>query len=361
VRQLFFVCGELSGDLHGASLLQALRKQGFEGEAFGIAGPRLRAAGLNAQWHCEAMSDNMGWVSVAKKLPIILRTLRQVEQAILRAQPDAVILIDNPGFNLRLARTLRKHGYTGRLIQYICPKVWVHGSQRIDIMAQSLDLLLVIHPFEPPLFKDTSLTTHYVGHPLVAQLRNQPLSTERSTIALFPGSRSTVIAANLPIQLQAAAAYRDRIVISVAHPDLLPLVQRLSGGLPTSLNTHQLMASAQAALATCGTVTLELALMQVPTVVTYKIHPVDRWICRHILHLDPHRHYSLPNIIAQRPLFPEHIESRLDPQTIAASLNQLLEQRTHALADCQQVIDALGSADASDNAAGHIMALLETN
>jgi lipid-A-disaccharide synthase len=302
----------------------------------------------------------MGWAGVARQIGTLLRRFLEIENGILQSGAEAVVLIDNPSFNLRLARSLRRKGYAGRLIQYICPKVWVHGRGRIATMAQTLDLLLAIHPFEPPLFADTRLPTHYVGHPLVAQLRDQRPSPERTSIALFPGSRPSVVMANLPVQLQAASPWRDRLVISVAHPQLQPLVEQLAPGIPTSSNARQLMTSAQAALATCGTVTLELALCQVPTAVTYKVHPFDRFICRHFLHLTNNRHYALPNIIAQKSVFPEFIESRLNVAAIGRTLHHLLDgpQRRSALEGCQEIIDQLGTRDASQEAARHILKML---
>jgi lipid-A-disaccharide synthase len=361
---LFFVTGELSGDLHGAALLRALRQQGFNGACAGVGGPKLIEAGMQPLVRCEELAT-MGWIAVAGQLVKLLRILSQVEQHILRTEPPAVVMVDAPSFNLRLAQRLRKAGYRGVLIQYICPKVWAHGRGRIATMAQTLDLLLAIHPFEPPLFAETGLKASYVGHPLVTQLQAVSIDQPRRTLALFPGSRASVVRANLPLQLQAALplATQYPLAISVAQESLRPLIEQLAPGvaLIERDQTHQLMATSHAALATCGTVTLELALLKVPTVVTYQVHPVDRLIARYLLGLKSGADYSLPNIIAQQPVFPELVESRLDFRLVRQKLEELCAEgsdRQRALAGCDLVAAKLGREDASSNAAALIMQLV---
>ena len=185
----FFIAGEHSGDLHGAHLLQALHKEQPDAFYAGVGGPLMRAE----QFHCFLPMEDFqifGFTGIVRHLPRVVNQFRQIRDHILGHDYDVVIFVDYPGFNLRMAQALRKRGYKGKLVQYICPSVWAWGKGRIDGMVKTLDLLIAFFPFEPALFAHTKLPVVFCGHPLteaVAPARAAP--TEPPMIAIFPGSR----------------------------------------------------------------------------------------------------------------------------------------------------------------------------
>jgi len=186
---LFIVAGEASGDQLGEDLLQALKPSQLK--IMGIGGPKMRAAGMETIFPMENLQV-MGFIDVLFALPHLIRYFNKTVDAILKTRPKAVVTIDYPGFNLRLARTLRKKGFKGKICHYVCPSVWAWGKKRIGLMAKNLDLLLSILPFEQPLFAKTNLTVEYVGHPLVQKISVQE-NPDLQLIAFFPGSRTKEI------------------------------------------------------------------------------------------------------------------------------------------------------------------------
>lgn len=314
-KRLFIFAGEPSGDLHGADLMQSL-----DFEFFGVGGPKMRAEGLEEVLPMESFCV-MGIGAVLRALPRLYKQFYQVARAILEAEPDGVILIDYPGFNLRLMRHLRKRGYQGKIIQYVAPTVWAHGKKRADHLAKYADQLLVLFPFEKAYFPD--LEVHYVGNPLLKSLK-KPIK-KKPLIALFPGSRAHEIRANLPALKQVAQSLQEKhpefeIALSAASEKAAKLI-----GEPVCFDTHRLMEEASLALAVSGTVTLELALRQTPTVVCYKLprlmYIIARWVAR--LRLE---HYCIVNIVMNKRLFPEFYGVKLDPKAMTQAAEELLER-----------------------------------
>lgn len=233
---LFIFAGEQSGDLHGEKLLLALREKRPDLIVSGVGGPRMRAVGIDCILPMEEFQV-MGFIDVFRSLPKLLRQFHFVARSILKLNPKAVVTIDYPGFNLRMARHLRKKGYKGKLIHFICPSVWAWGKKRIPLMANNLDLLLSILPFEKQLFKETLLQVVFVGHPLVERLKHYPykelsLPREKKILALFPGSRRKEIERNLPLQIQVCKALMQEhpeihVAISVAGEEHRALIREI--------------------------------------------------------------------------------------------------------------------------------------
>jgi len=314
-KRLFIFAGEPSGDLHGADLMQDL-----DFEFFGVGGPKMRAQGLDEILPMEAFCV-MGISAVLKALPRLYRQFYQVARAILESKPDGVILIDYPGFNLRLMRYLRKQGYKGRIIQYVAPSVWAHGKKRADHLAKYADLLLVLYPFEKAHFP--KIEVHYIGNPLLKSLKKP--RKKKPLIALFPGSRGHEIKANLPALKEVALRIQEKhpkleIAISAASEKAASLI-----GEPVRFDTHTLMEEASLALAVSGTVTLELALRETPTLVCYKVprlmHFVARWIARVDL-----EHFCIVNILMNRRLLPEFYSVQLDIDAMEQAAEELLKK-----------------------------------
>ena len=181
---LFIIAGEASGDQLGEGLLQALKPYNLK--VMGLGGPKMRAVGMETVFPMENLQV-MGFVDVFFSLPHLIRCFNKTVDAILKAEPKVVVTIDYPGFNLRLARTLKKKGFKGKICHYVCPSVWAWGKKRIPLMAENLDLLLSILPFEKQLFEKTKLPVEYIGHPLVQKIAPQG-TPEGHLIAFFPSN-----------------------------------------------------------------------------------------------------------------------------------------------------------------------------
>lgn len=347
-RHFFLFAGEASGDLHGGHLMQSLQRFNpwDSCQMTGVGGPSMRAQGLDPLLPMENFAV-MGFSDVLKSLPKLWKQFYIVRDAILKQKPDAVILIDYPGFNLRLAKALRRKGFKGKIVQYICPTVWAHSAGRIDHMAQTLDMLLTIFPFEADYFSHTSLWVHYIGNPLMEDIQRYAydlqwidrigLKSKEHLVALFPGSREGEIARNLPFQLEVAALFKKQIPqaffgLSYAEEHLLPLIhhhiERSSLRLGKDIllipkyYRYELMRDCQTALAKSGTVTLELALHKRPSVVTYQVSALNYFMAKYLLRLKL-SHYCIVNILKGQTIFPEHIGRHLKADRTAADLIRL--------------------------------------
>jgi lipid-A-disaccharide synthase len=298
---LFILAAEPSADLQGAQLIEELLRQNPDLKISALAGPRMRALPIEVISRMETLQV-MGFLDVALALPRIAAQFFRIRNLLLQMNPAAIVCIDYPGFNLRLEKSLRKKGYKGKLIHYICPSVWAWKKKRIALMEKTLDLLLSVFPFEKDYFNSSKLSVVYVGHPLIKAAGDHELNPDfrdnyhlkGPIIALFPGSRKTEIEKNLPLQLEAAKKLcqldpKLQIAISVASKDREAQVWSLAGlkavCIPSE-STYDLMSHAHLALATSGTVTLELALHNVPTVVTYFIKPLDLFVAQKFFALD---------------------------------------------------------------------------
>ena len=237
---LYFLAGEVSGDTHGAGLLRALRERAPEAVFLGRGGPRMAALapGPGFEDWCDQAAV-LGLWEVLRKYGWFRAQFRRVLAEIVARRPDAVVLIDYPGFNLRLAKALRRAGYCGRLIYYISPQVWAWHRSRIPQMARMLDLMICIFPFEQPLFARAGLKTVFAGHPLLEQLaatRIPGAERDSQLIGLFPGSRAREIRKIFPALLATAARLRVerpalRFAVAAATPALANQLRSLRAAL----------------------------------------------------------------------------------------------------------------------------------
>lgn len=361
---LVILAGESSGDLHGANWIEELLAIQPSLRIAAVAGPKMRAWPIQPLLPMEELQV-MGFTDVLVALPRLARHFFQIRDQILSLNPKGVVCIDYPGFHLRLARSLRKRGFQGKLIHAICPTVWAWGKKRIPFMAKYLDLLLTLFPFEKECFKNTSLPVAYIGHPLTSKIAPFP-KKKSQLLALFPGSRSTEIARNFPIQLQVAkqlkALYPEiEIAASIAHPRFEPQLKLLAEGTPLCFappeKGYALMQEAHLALATSGTVALELALYGTPTVVHFFIRPIDRFIAQRILRIDL-PHYCIVNIIAQKRVFPELFGPHFTSEALLHWAEKLWVdeiERATCQQGCREVRQILGNKDARRGAAEEIL------
>ena len=317
---LFLFAGEHSGDIHGEALIKELLKINPRLKISGVGGPRMRSAGLECILPMEEFQV-MGFIDVLKSLKKLKKHYYFLQNALLKSKPKGIITIDYPGFNLRLIRSLSKKNISSKLIHYICPSVWAWGKGRIKVMEKHLDHLLTILPFEQELFNPHLLKTSFVGHPLIEKVNSHKydsnwkttygIDEKKNIITIFPGSRAHEINKNLSKQLEIAkrlaTSYKNLdIIISCADDHLAPLIAQKGANIPIIPQKHlyEVMRATHLAISTSGTVTLELALHHIPTIVTYTINPVDCFIAKNILRINM-PYYSLPNIILSNQVFPE--------------------------------------------------------
>ncbi len=348
----------MSGDAQGAKLIEALLKIHPELKIGAVAGPQMRKLPIREFFPMENLKT-MGFLDMIPALPRLIRLFFAIRRNILELNPKAVLFIDYPGFHLRLERSLRKKGYQGKLIHFICPTVWAWGKKRIPLMAQNLDLLLTVFPFEKKCFLKTNLSVRYIGHPLalpIANFRSKNLFSGK-IIGIFPGSRKTEIDRNLPLQLKIAkrlqaqdpsiqiAVSKTQIEINAPGTMVVPLEE-----------SYELMRASHLAIATSGTVTLELALHGTPTVVCFAIRPLDLFIAQKIFCIDL-PYYAMPNIIVNERVFPELFGPNLTEEKLFFWTHKLIfdeKERTKCKIGCEKVRKTLGQKDASMDAANEI-------
>lgn len=363
---LFILAGEASGDLHGSTLITALLSQSPDLKISAMAGPKMRNLPIEVLYQMEELQV-MGFVDVLSHLPKIAYLFYKIGNRILKLNPKAVVCIDYPGFNLRLESYLRKKGYRGKLIHYICPTVWAWGKKRIPRMAKTLDLLLTLFPFEKEAFSSTSLSVQYVGHPLTSAIP-QAILNRKPILALFPGSRQKVIEKNLPLQLCVAKKIQAldpqvEIAISVsenAKEQIRQIVQDTPMKLIPPSENYTLMRQCSLAIATSGTVTLELALHETPTIVNYAIGKLDLFLAQKILRISL-SHYCIVNILKKEEVFPEYFGPNCTEENLFLKAREFWfneEKRQFVQSQCQKIRTLLGEKRGSEEAAAAIRKLL---
>jgi lipid-A-disaccharide synthase len=323
MSKIFLFAGELSGDRLGAELMKTLK----ENELIGVGGPKMRGEGLQGSISTESFLV-MGFTDILKHLPRLIFLFYRVRKAILEAKPDTVILIDYAEFNLKLAASLRKKGYKGKIIQYVCPSVWAWRKHRIETMEKNLDEVLTLFPFETECF--TKLKATFIGHPLaeIPEIKREP-----KYLTIFPGSRTKEIQRNLPLQLKVAKRLSQHVAVSVAHDKHRALIEKLAPGT-LLFSGSDIMKETDLALATSGTICLELALAKIPTVVTYAITPVDLFIAQKIFKISL-PHYCIVNIVAKKCVFPEFFGPLFTEENLMKGFKTLNEEEIEK--DCSHV------------------------
>ena len=372
-EELLVVAGEASGDLHGARLVEELRRRVPGLVTFGLGGDQLQAAGLEAVAHSSEVAV-VGITEVLKELPRI----RQVFDALLREadrrHPAGAVLIDFPDFNLRLARQLKRRGVP--VVYYISPQVWAWRKGRVKHIARVVDRMLVLFPFEVDFYRRSRVKAVHVGHPLVDEVPVLPQAWERGDpaaegrpyrIALLPGSRRSEIRALLPTLLAAVRVLGERLPLEVRliqAPNLrreLLLESIAAAGLPPGLpveivDQDRFAAVADSHLALCasGTATLEVGLLGTPMIVVYRLASWTYLLARMLVRLP---HVSLVNLVLERGVVPERIQGEASPEGIAAEAERILREpavRDAMRAGLADLRDRLGEGGASRRAAWEV-------
>jgi lipid-A-disaccharide synthase len=383
--RLMIVAGEPSGDAHAAALVRALREEAPDAkfELFGATGTLMREAGVESVVRSDDLAI-LGLAEIALALPQFWRAYKALKQAAIERRPAAVILVDWPDFNLRLARALHRRGL--RVIYYISPQLWAWRSYRVRNIRRDVDLLLAILPFEPDWYKTRNVEhVEFVGHPLAGEAfarygreefcRRNNLDPRLPIIALLPGSRRKELERILPPMLDAAnvisreqpetqfvialAANRPRLEANaIIEATMQNSAQTMSNFYLTQHETREALAAADVAAVASGTATLEAALSETPFVIVYK----ESFINWHTLgRLISTEHFGLINLIAGERLVPELMQNDLTGERLAAELKTLLnrERNETVRARLKEATARLGEGGASSRAAKAILKALQ--
>ncbi len=379
------VAGEASGDAHAAALVNALLKAepsarfGF----FGATGPLLRAAGVESIVRSDDLSI-VGLLEIGRVLPKFWRAYKLLKKAAIERKPDAVILVDWPDFNLRLAHVLHRHGL--KIIYYISPQLWAWRSYRARNIRRDVDLLLSILPFEKDWYADRGINhVEFVGHPLAGEVharydraefcRQTTLDSRLPIISLLPGSRRKEVERILPPMLEAAALISDRrpeiqfiIVVAPSRSsdevrDIVRAQRATPLPLPSCLHivsgqSREALAAADVAAIASGTATLEAALLETPMVIVYKESGINWQTLGRLITTD---HYGLVNLVAGERVATELMQDDLNGERLANELLLLLDQRRNeeARERLREVAHELGEGGASQRAAEQVLDVLQ--
>ncbi len=360
----YIIAGEASGDLHGANLITSLKKKDPRAKIRAWGGNLMKKQGATLVKHYRDLAF-MGFVEVLLHLRTILRNLRFCKRDIMRFKPDAIILIDYPGFNMKIAKFAHKHGI--KVYYYISPQVWAWKKRRVHTIKEVVDKMLVILPFEKDFYDEYRVDAHFVGHPLLDELskvryinknnfvRQNKLNSKKEIIALLPGSRKQEVGRMLEVMLKVVDKFPEYQFVVGCAPSLPEeYYKSLVGNENVQLvfnKTYQLLQVASAALVTSGTATLETALFYVPEVVCYKGNKISYLIAKNLIKV---KYISLVNLIMDKPVVKELIQNDLTPENIEAELKLLLTNhkvQRQLLDDYEDLRYKLGNAGASNNAA----------
>ncbi|MGI8907816.1 MAG: lipid-A-disaccharide synthase [Candidatus Sumerlaeaceae bacterium] len=376
---VMFIAGEDSGDQHGARVIRELRALRPDVKVFGYGGTRMEAEGMQLTENLAQKFPIIGFTPVLQNLPRILGLLREAAQLLKTRRPDALVLIDYPGFNLRTAKVAKRLGIP--VIYYISPQFWVWHKGRLKVIATTVDKMLVILPFEKDLYAAAGMKSEYVGHPLQDdETAVLPVQETRARlgvdpgsqlIGLLPGSRRSEIQRHLPLLLETARLIRQRFpgcsfVVPRAATIPESLLREYLGACPdvevliADRDLKSVRAAMDFAVCKSGTSTLELALLGVPMVIFYKVSAVTYAFAKRVVKI---RWIGLVNIVAGREVVPELIQQDATPRRLSETVCGILGDSTRLeqmRAGLAEVRGRIGGPGAGKRVAGEICAVLES-
>jgi lipid-A-disaccharide synthase len=374
-KKVLLVAGEVSGDLHGSCLVEAVHRMDPDIQFFGVGGEGLKRAGMKLLHHSQSLSV-VGITEVFAKLGSIFKALRTLKKSLVREKPDLIILIDFPEFNLRLARIAHRKGIP--ILYYISPQVWAWRPGRVKLIARVVKKMVVFFPFEVPLYEAAGVDVEWVGHPLLDTVkptlskemafRQFGLDPGRRTVGLLPGSRIHEIERLLPALLASARLLQKEIpelqfVIPLA-PGLSRATlssQMSSVSVPVTVVegfTYDVMNVCDLLITASGTATLEGAILGKPMIILYKVSLPSSWVARAMIRVD---HIGLVNLVAEREIAPELLQKDVNPQRIVEEAFRILRdplvsrKMTEAMEGVRQ---KLGEPGAAERAARIVTSLL---
>ena len=366
--------GEASGDLHGASVAHALKAIQPDCQIFGMGGQAMKAAGVDIVYDIADLGV-IGFVEIVKNLPKLFRLRDTLGELMERERPDVLVIIDYHGFNIRLAKIAKQKGIP--VISYICPKVWAWGRGRAKEVAETVEKVAAIFPFEVDVYREAGANVTFVGHPLLDIVKHTMdkekayeyfgARPEQPVVLLLPGSRQQEIVNLLPVMLEAAEKIGKQIpncqfFLPIASTISREMLQNIINQyhvpvILTEKYTYDLMGISNVASAASGTVTLEAAILKLPTVVIYKVAALTYLLGKLLLKIP---YISLPNIVAGRKIVPELLQYEVTGDNIAKETIPILldDNVRHAMhEDLTQMRDKLGETGAVERVAHEILAV----
>ncbi len=377
IKTIALIAGETSGDIHGAAVIESLKKHIPQAVLFGIGGDMMRQQGMDILFHVNKMAI-LGFTEVVKHLPFIQKVFRTLLNEVAVRKPDAVVLIDYPGFNIRLAKKIRsRFGTNIKIMYYISPQVWAWKKNRIEIIAKSVDVMVVVFEFEVELYKSTGMNVEFVGHPLLDVVkpanscdkffRKYGLDPEKPVITLLPGSRNQEIIRHLPPLLEAmekVSADKNSVQILIGkapHIDKSVYTGFLKAKDKPPLLVNEVydcMFHSTAVVVSSGTATLETGIAGTPMVIVYKMSQLTYALAKRMVSLP---YIGMVNIIHNRNVVPELIQHDASPDKISHELNRFLSDTSY-YNDVKSTLNTtsslLGEPGASGRAADTLIKLL---
>lgn len=366
----FIIAGERSGDLHGSNLIKAIKKADINADIKAWGGDLMHDAGAVITKHYRDLAF-MGFLEVIKNLPKILGFISECKKNITDFKPDAIILIDYAGFNMRIAAWAKKEGY--KVFYYISPKVWAWNQKRAWKLKKNLERLFVIFPFEVEFFKKFDFEVEFVGNPLfdaIASFKPNPIFLannnllEKDIIALLPGSRKQEVdkMLTLMVEIQRQFPTFQFVIAGVSNLPKEFYEKFISANVSLVIDqTYDLLSHSKAALVTSGTATLETALFKVPQVVCYKTSNLSYEIAKFVIKVP---FISLVNLVAQKEVVKELIQKELNTENLTKELKAILfdsAKRNNQITEYQLISESLGSVGASEKTGSRIVEILNCN
>jgi len=375
LKKIMIIAGEASGDLHGSGLVRELKRMNPNLEIFGLGGDKMRKEGVELIFHIDQLSI-MGFWEVMKNLSFIRQVMRTMISAAETRKPDLAVLIDYPGFNLRFARKIKDLGIP--VVYYISPQVWAWGGNRVKKMQNLIDRMIVIFPFEKPIYDKFNISCEFVGHPLLEVTR--PVLSEEDfqkrfdlrknemVIGLLPGSRWQEVEKILPIMLESSRILmlrmkNLRLLLGLAPTIKKEKVESLMGSvnLPVTIAenlTYDVMRHSDLLLITSGSATLECAILGTPFLVLYRTNFWTYLVAKSLINIP---HIALANVVAGKKIVPEFIQMKAVPQRIADEMYDIMNDQHRYKTiqnELEKVKGKLGEEGASKKAAQIVTGML---
>lgn len=375
MKKIFILSGELSGDTHGAGFMRALQERDSSVEFLGFGGPQMRQIGGQGMLDWVEKAGVLGLWEVLKVYGWFKQKMEEAVEIIATQKPDAVVLIDYPGFNLRLAKNLREAGYDLPILYYISPQVWAWKKGRVKVMAKLLDLMICIFPFEKDLYERSGLPTVFAGHPMVDRVKTLTRGWQREPglVGFFPGSRANEVKKLFPTMLETAKILLKerpgtRFAVSAANQSLARLMLDMinESNMPEARrwietgSVYDLMQRAEVGVVASGTATLEAACFGLPYLLVYKVNPITYAAAKAVVRI---KHIGMVNVLAGETVVKEMIQGNFKPNKLAEEVTHLLESkeaRDALTARLAEVVATLGEGGAYGRAADAVLSQLAT-
>ena len=375
-KNVLIIAGEVSGDLHGASLIRELKKLDSSLKIFGIGGDKMQAEGMELIYHIDKMAF-LGFVEVIKHLPFIKKVQRDIIDEVKKRKVREVVLIDYPGFNLNLAKKLKQLDLKLELIYYITPQVWAWGKGRVNKIKELFNKVLVVFPFEEKFFKSKNVNAEFVGHPLIQEINSYKFLTKdqlnkkfdldsaKEILLILPGSRKQEVESIFPEAIKAANKLSHEFNMQIVVACSSSIDEKVFYGLTDQKNfkvikdhTYDLLKHSKFGIVKSGTSTLEAGLMELPMVIIYKTSLLTYKIGKSLVKI---KNIGMANIVLDEQVVPELIQNEANAENIydtaknILSNNALLNQTKLKL---RRIKEVLGDKNAPQNAAKIIYSLL---